>query len=195
MELLDYEKRHIEYLKENSSECTLFLKRNNEFPLSGPTKTVLVGSGARNTIKGGTGSGDVASRFFKTIEASLIENGFEITSSKWLDEYDDYKKSTKKEYIRDCKKEAHKAHINSIVYSMGFFEEEKDYRFSCDYDGDVCIYVLARNSGEGNDRRNINGDTKLSNKEREDILYLNRKFKKFLLVLNVGGVVDISSVM
>ena len=195
MELLDYEKKHIEFLKRNGSESPLFLKRNNEFPLSTPTSVVLVGNGARQTIKGGTGSGDVASRFFKTIEEALMENGFTITSTKWLDEYDEFKKNTKKDYIKDCKKNAKRAHINPIVYSMGFFEEEKDYDISCDYDGEVCLYVLARNSGEGNDRRNIKGDVKLSNKEVEDVLFLNKKFKKFMLVLNVGGVVDLTPVM
>ena len=195
MELLDYEQKHIEYLKNNASECPLFLKRNDEFPINEATSVVLVGNGARATIKGGTGSGDVASRFFKTIEEALTENGFNITSTKWLDEYDEFKKSTKKQYIKDCKKNAKSAKIHPIVYSMGFFEEEKDYNISCDYEGDICLYVLARNSGEGNDRRNIKGDVKLTDKEKEDILYLNNKFKKFMLVLNVGGVVDLSDVL
>ena len=195
MELLDYEKRHIDYLKKNSSECTLFLKRNGEFPLSAPTSVVLVGSGARRTIKGGTGSGDVSSRFFKSIEEALIDSGFTITSTNWLDEYDEFKKSKKKDYIKDCKRHAHKAHVNTLVYAFGFYQLEQDYDISPDYSGDVCIYVLARNSGEGNDRRNVKGDVKLTDKERDDILYLNKKFKKFMLVLNVGGVVDISSVI
>ena len=100
MELLDYEKKHIEFLKNNASECALFLKRNNEFPLEKPCSLVLVGNGARLTIKGGTGSGDVASRFFKSIEEALTCDGFNITSTLWLDKYDEFKKSTKKEYIK-----------------------------------------------------------------------------------------------
>ena len=195
MELLDYEKKHIEYLKNNASECALFLKRNNEFPLNKPCSLVLVGNGARATIKGGTGSGDVASRFFKSIEGALTDDGFNITSIEWLDKYDEFKKSTKKDYIKDCKKEARIAHILAPIYSMGFFEEEKNYDFLPNYEGDACVYVLARNSGEGNDRRCIKGDVKLSDREVKDILYLNNKFKKFMLVLNVGGVVDLSPVM
>ena len=101
MELLDYEKKHIDYLRKTSSECTLFLKKNDAFPLDNPSSVVLVGSGARSTIKGGTGSGDVASRFFKTVEAALIDAGFVITSTKWLDEYQEFKKNSKKEYIKD----------------------------------------------------------------------------------------------
>ena len=36
MELLDYEKKHIDYLKENAGECTLFLKKDDTFPLTKP---------------------------------------------------------------------------------------------------------------------------------------------------------------
>ena len=59
---------------------------------------------------------------------------------------------------------------------------------------DIAVYVIARNSGEGFDRRLIKGDALLTNKEINDILYLNKKYKKFMLVLNVGGVVDLSPV-
>ena len=192
MELLDYEKEHIEYLKEHASECALFLKRNEKFPIEKPCKVCLVGNGVRHTVKGGTGSGDVCSRFFKTIEEAFKERGFEITSSSWLDQYDSFKKKTFKSFIRDGKRLARKNGILSAVYSMGFFEEEKNYDFPLNFDGDICVYVLSRNSGEGNDRRNINGDVKLSDTEIKNILFLRRKFEKFLLVLNVGGVIDLS---
>lgn len=194
MELLDYEKAHIEYCLNNAHEGTLFLKRNEDFPLSSPCKVVLVGSGARQTIKGGTGSGDVASRFFSTFEQGLENAGFEITSKEWLDKYDAFRAGSEKDYIRDAKKEARKAHIIGGVYSMGWFEEEKNYDFEPNYEGDIAIYVIARNSGEGNDRRTIKGDIYLSDREVKDINYLNSKFEKFMLVLNVGGVVDLSKV-
>ena len=195
MELLDYEKKHIQFLEENAAECCLFLKKNNEFPLTKTCDIVLLGDGARNTIKGGTGSGDVASRFFKTIEQAMISNGFNITSSSWMDEYDLFRESTKKDFIKQVKKDSKKVNIMPAVYSIGLFEEEKEYTLTCDYEGDACIYVLARNSGEGNDKKNIKGDIKLTDKEISDILYLNKKFKKFMLVLNVGGVIDISPVL
>ena len=195
MELNDYEKKHIKYLEENASECTLFLKRNNEFPITKPTSVLLIGNGSRNTIKGGTGSGDIKSRFIISFEEGLKRKGFNIVSTNWMDKYDEFKKSTKKDYIKSCKSNARKNKTLSFIYSMGFFEEEKNYNISCDYDADIAIYVLARNSGEGNDRRNIKGDILLSDKEVEDILFLNNKFKKFMLVLNVGGVIDLSPIL
>ena len=49
-------------------------------------KIALYGSGARMTVKGGTGSGDVNEREIVTIEQGLINAGFVITTKAWLDE-------------------------------------------------------------------------------------------------------------
>ena len=54
--------------------------------------------------------------------------------------------------------------------------------------------MLSRISGEGNDRPVEEGEIKLSATEKRDILALNEKYDKFMLVLNVGGVVDLSDV-
>ena len=195
MELLDYEKKHIEYFEENAHESILFLKRNNAFPISKTCRVALFGNGARKTIKGGTGSGDVASRYFVNIETGLEQAGFEVTTKTWLDQYDEISSSWIKSYIKRTKKEARKAKTLSMVYAMGCFDYEHDYDLSTEYEGDLAIYVLARNSGEGNDRKNIKGDVKLSDTEVKDILSLNKRFEKFVLVLNVGGVIDLTPVM
>lgn len=50
-------------------------------------------------------------------------------------------------------------------------------------------------SGEGSDREVAEGDVKLTGSEIRDILALNKNYEKFMLVLNVGGVVDLSPVM
>ena len=54
MEKPEYLKKHLDYLSSNAAECALFLKRNDAFPLDEPCDLVLVGNGARNTVKGGT---------------------------------------------------------------------------------------------------------------------------------------------
>ena len=71
-----------------------------------------------------------------------------------------------------------------VEYDLEITEEEQK--------ADIAGYVLAKNSGEWMDRRTVKGEVLLTDKEIEDILYLNKKFKKFILVLNVYGVVDIS---
>lgn len=88
MQLFDYEKQHIDLLRGSLAECTLFLKRNDRFPLSVPGKIAAYGNGVRHTIKGGTGSGEVNSRYFVSVEEGLRAAGFTITTNNWLDAYD-----------------------------------------------------------------------------------------------------------
>ena len=92
MELYAYEREHLKKLRKYLAECTVLLKTNGDFPLEAPGKLALYGNGARHTIKGGTGSGEVNSRFSINAEKGLRKVGFEITSSEWLDAYDEVRK-------------------------------------------------------------------------------------------------------
>ena len=67
MKLNDYEIKHNAYLRENGAECTVLLKKDGSFPLKKAGQIAVYGSGARYTIKGGTGSGEVNSRFYVTV--------------------------------------------------------------------------------------------------------------------------------
>ena len=194
LEINIYEKEHIKILRETASECTLFLNKNNEFPIDKPCNVLLIGSGARNTLKGGLGSGDVESRYFTTCEEGLKNAGFIITSSLWLNSYPS---------LKDEKKNEHLNYIDNLYTTykgngfamVAFPEYEYNLKLNENEEkADIAIYVLARNSGEGIDRRLIKGDILLTDTEIKDILYLNQKYKKFMLVLNVGGVVDLSPV-
>lgn len=91
-----YEMDHLNFVLDHAAECTVLLKTNGKFPLKKPGKIAAFGSGMRYTIKGGTGSGEVNSRFTFTIEQGLEKAGFEITTKKWLDEYDKIRATTKK---------------------------------------------------------------------------------------------------
>ena len=52
-----YEKEHFAKLRKLAPECTVLLKKNGDFPLREAGPVALYGSGARCTVKGGTGSG------------------------------------------------------------------------------------------------------------------------------------------
>ncbi len=190
-----YEKDHLNLVLENAAECTVLLKFNGAFPLDGPTSIDAFGSGLRYTIKGGTGSGEVNSRFTYTIEEGLEREGFVITSKEWLDEYDNDRVAAKKQYIKALKAEAKAKKENPIMYSMGKVMKEPNHELPLKRKSDVAIYVVSRNSGEGSDREVIEGDVLLAKSEIRDILALNKMYDKFMLVLNVGGVVDLSPVM
>ena len=190
----EFEKEHIAKVREVAPECAILLKSNGDFPLDAAGKIALFGSGARRTIKGGTGSGDVNVRAYTTVEQGLENSGFEVVSKAWLDAYEEHMTKTRKEWITAMKAEAAAAGINGIMYCMGKVMPETAYEFSLESDADIAIYVLARNSGEGADRTMVAGDINLTETEIRDILALQKQYDKFLLVLNVGGMVDLTPV-
>lgn len=192
MQLYDYEKKHLEMLRGFLPECTVLLKSDGTFPLSAPEKVALYGEGARHTVKGGTGSGEVNSRYFVNIEEGLKNAGFTVTTDKWLNAYDSILVEAKKNFIAEIKKRAKANHTLAVLEGMGAVMKAPEYTLPLDGEGDLAVYVLARISGEGNDRVFEKGDILLSDTETRDILELNKKYSKFLLVLNVGGPVDLS---
>ncbi|MCQ2973106.1 MAG: glycoside hydrolase family 3 C-terminal domain-containing protein [archaeon] len=193
-EMKQYEKDHIEFLRKNAAECTLFLNRNDAFPIKKPGTVLLVGSGARNTLKGGGGSGDVESRFYTTCEEGLENQGFEIVSKDWLDEFPSFKKKNHPAFVKNIFTISDFYQSNAGHCSFGAVEPEYDYDLPLDYEADIAIYVVSRNSSEGDDRKLRKGDIMLTDSEVRDILKLDKEFEKFMLVLNVVGVVDLSPV-
>jgi beta-glucosidase len=62
---------------------------------------------------------------------------------------------------------------------------------------DVAIITFGRNSGEGSDRKNVEGDFLLSASEKDMLKFVTDAFhakgKKVIVILNVGGVVETAS--
>ena len=194
-QLLDYERRHLEQVRSLAPECALFLKRSGKLPLPGPCDIALYGSGARHTVQGGTGSGEVNSRFSVTVEEGLREAGFQILTTDWLDRYDAVRKQAYAAFIKKIKSDARKHHTSALVEGMGAVMPEPEYEIPLERRCSTAVYVLSRISGEGSDRKIVPGDFLLSESEQRDILALQELYPVFLLVLNVGGPVDLSPVV
>ena len=60
---------------------------------------------------------------------------------------------------------------------------------------DAAIYVLSRQSGEGADRKAVPGDYFLSDPETADLQLLREVYPTLILLLNVGGPVEIAPVV
>lgn len=193
-EMQPFEQEHIDIVRNIAAECTLFLKKNDTLPLSAPGRVALYGSGARRTIKGGTGSGDVNVRHFVTIEEGMENAGFTVISKSWMDQYDALLEEAHAAFVEQVRTEAKELGVNPVIYAMGRVMPEPEYEFPLDMSGDLAVYVLSRNSGEGSDRRTVPGDMELSESEIRDICLLNQNYEIFILVLNVGGMVNLESV-
>ena len=193
-EIQQFEREHIDAVRSISPECMVLLRNEGVLPLGRAGKIALYGSGARNTVKGGTGSGDVNVRHFVNVEEGLRNAGFDITTKAWLDAYDMILDKAKREFADELKVKAKTSGMPPFLFFMGKVVPEPDYELPLEGGGDTALYVLARNSGEGTDRADVPGDVRLTETEIRDIRALNEKYERFILVLNVGGMVDLAPI-
>ena len=183
MELYPYEKEHLSRLRKELGGCMVLLKKNGAFPLPYASSIAAYGCGVRNSVKGGTGSGEVNSRFSVNIEQGLLDAGFTVTTGNWLDAYDRERARAKKAFQKTLKQQAHEAGMNMIMYAMGAVMPEPEYDLPVVCCADAAIYVVSRISGEGNDRRAVAGDVLLTKSEIRDILTLDRMYDHFMLAI------------
>ncbi len=72
-----------------AEEGIVLLENKGVLPFDSGVRTIaLYGSGARHTIKGGTGSGDVNVRDYVTVEQGLLNSGYSVVTGEVLTEYD-----------------------------------------------------------------------------------------------------------
>ena len=83
-----------------AAEGMVLLENDGLLPLAPGVRLGLYGLGARHTIKGGMGSGDVNSRDTVSVDAGLRAAGYEIVNTRWLDEYDAAYDHARERWIR-----------------------------------------------------------------------------------------------
>ena len=186
---LELENRHIAYIA--ASEAIVLLKNDGILPLK-EEKLALFGSGARKTIKGGTGSGEVNERYSVSIYSGLLNRGFVVTSNKWLDDYDlEYKEALDLfNSLRFNPFRIFNDATEQFSYPFGREITEDDV----DENTKVAIYVASRQAGEGKDKRLDNGDYHLVDIEVKNLEFLKSHFKAVILVINSGSGMDLSNI-
>ena len=182
-----------------AAEGFVLLKNdNNALPLRSK-KIALYGMGARMTVKGGLGSGSVEERCSVNIEDGLKNAGYEITTQSWLDDYDAEYESTYREYhdmveekvagLTDPMQIIPLAHSFVYRYPSGRAVTRQDVEQS---GTDTAVYVLMRQAGEGNDRKLEKGDYYITDMERENLRTVATAYTHTVLVINVGGHIDMA---
>lgn len=194
-EISEREKRNMERSRRIAAQGMVLLENDGTLPLKVGGKIALYGNGARSTVKGGTGSGDVNSRFIVNVEQGLKEAGFQITTDAWMNRYDQAIEDARIAYYTDVKKkfEADQMGVFWFLFNNPFQDpvmipiEQEDIISS---DTDTAVLVIARKSGEGKDRKPIAGEYDLFEEEKTALRMLVENYKKVIVVLNVGGVID-----
>ncbi len=195
-EMSEREKRNARRARSVASQGMVLLYNNGALPIKEGTKKIaLFGSGARRTVKGGTGSGDVNSRFVVNVEQGLEDAGYEITSKPWLDAYDGIVERAQAEYFEKMRRVIATGQPDAIseIFNSPFTEPAVLPVTKADLEGcdtDTAVYVIGRSSGEGKDRSPDAGDYELFEEEKSGISTLESYFSMVIIVLNVGGVID-----
>ena len=186
-------------LSEKVAEEGIVLLKNDKktLPLNISTKIGLYGAGAGKTVKGGTGSGDVNNRSNISIYQGLKENGIQIVSEKWLANYESIYAEARRAWKEKILEEAKFVENPFDAYAENPFAMPEGRAVTAEdtVDAQTAIYVVSRISGEGKDRRRVEGDYYLSRREREDIRFLDAQKIPTVLILNSGGPVELTDIL
>lgn len=177
-------------------EGMVLLKNDGALPFR-TKKVALYGPGASMTIKGGTGSGEVNERHSVTVLEGLQDRGFEITTLKWIKDFEIAYQQALTAYKEERKKRINLLKLRDIMQMLvedflppvGRAITEEDVTESAT---DSCIYVLSRQAGEGGDRKAEKGDLYLTEEERRAIAFCAEHYAHFLLVINCGSSIDMA---
>ena len=193
---------HIALSRRAAQEGAVLLKNNGDLlPLAPDTRVALFGKGSFDYVKGGGGSGDVTVAYIKNLYDGLKEEGVSLYEPL-SDFYRDY-----------VEKRYEAGDVPGLMAEPALPQSLVE---SAKKDADIAVIVLSRFSGEGWDREPVfyqepdypwpdelnmprkakavfpKGDYYLTDEERTMVEQVCAAFDKVVVVLNVGGVVDVS---
>lgn len=174
-------------------EGIVLLENNGCLPVK-PGKIALYGAGADMTIKGGTGSGEVNGRHAVSILEGLERCGFIVTSKPWIDEYRMAYERAEAKYCDELRKKLLHMNPTNVLdimspFAMPFGQPVTEEEIAAS-NTDTCIYVVSRQAGEGADRKLDKNEYSLSEVERSSITLCAERYKRMILVINVGASFD-----
>lgn len=191
-EISQREKQNFDVAYRAACESIVLLENDGALPLKNKT-VALFGNGAKRTIKGGTGSGEVNERHSVNILEGLENAGFTVTTHRWINDYDELYTVKEKEFndgkVKKFLKNPSKA-MDLLADFGGCAARKVSDKDIKDSNTDTCIYVIARQAGEGVDRRAQKGDLYLTDEEYADIKLCAESYDNFVLLINAGSQID-----
>lgn len=172
-----------------AAEGTVLLKNDGVLPLSSAVRKVAVyGVGSYDPVPGGTGSGDVHSRYTVSLIEGLRNDHYTVDRSI-LDGYTRYIRS-EKDRIGKLPHEW----WQKLPLPVESVPSDSALQEAVSRD-DIAVITLERLSGEGSDR--TVADFNLAPEEQQLIRKVTEAFhkggKKTVVILNIGGVIESAS--
>ena len=197
-------KEHIQLSKEAAREGMVLLKNENGLlPLAAGSKIALFGKGSFDYVKGGGGSGDVYTAYVRNLYEGLKAQETAVQIYEPLSAF--YRTDIRHQY------EAGAAPGMTVEPELPaeLADGAKAY-------ADIAVVVISRFSGEGWDRSSIecnnefnpwdnetsmpkiskevfpDGDFYLTSREKAMLSMVKERFDNIVVVLNIGGIIDLS---
>lgn len=197
-------KEHIQLSKEAAKEGMVLLKNENHLlPLAEGTRIALFGKGSFDYVKGGGGSGDVMVSYVHNLYDGLKMQKNAVQIYEPLSAF----------YKADIQHQYEKGAVPGMTVEPELTAELADGAKAF---ADVALVVISRFSGEGWDRSSVecnnefnpwdnettmpkisaevfpDGDFYLTAREKAILAMVKERFKNIAVVLNIGGVIDLS---
>jgi beta-glucosidase len=184
-------KAHAALTREAATEGMILLKNDNSaLPLPNDIRKIAAfGNASYEIITGGTGSGDVNEEYSVALVEGLRNAGLSV---------DENLKALYEAYLITAKagKSRSRGFLSESV-PIGELSVNSDIVNSIVNLTDAALITIGRNSGEGYDRKEGEGDFLLSPTEKDLINFVttayHSKDKKVIVILNVGGVIETAS--
>lgn len=179
---------HAKVAREAAAQGMVLLKNDDHaLPILSAKRVAVFGNTSYDIIAGGTGSGDVNKAYTISLMQGLNNAGFKLqeTLSK---NYGTYLADMKLKQPKPKNFFDHPAPIPEMDVK-GIVTDEAN-------GADVALITIGRNAGEGADRK-LEGDYYLNDAEKglikEVTAAFHAKGKKVVVVLNIGGVIEVAS--
>ena len=176
--------------KKAASEGIVLLKNKSALPIKDTKNIALLGVTSYDFISGGTGSGDVNEAYSVSLEEGLRKLNYKI-NNKAKSLYEVHRDNNKDEFV---KPEGFMAMFNPYFPPRISYTDREIKEIVSS--SDIGIISIGRISGEGADRA-VKDDFLISDIEKNMISQVSEAYhkenKKVIVVLNIGGVIEISS--
>lgn len=200
LEEQEYETAHRALARRAAAEGMVLLKNEDQvLPLAENASIALYGAGALGTIKGGTGSGDVNCREIVSVWQGLKDAGFRIVNEDWIESYRACYQTARENWREEIWKDVDSRMADGEMDPV--FNAYTSHPFDLPagdlprpVQADVAVYVIARIAGEAKDRELRPGDYLLSEEEHEALRLLCEQHERVVVVINSGGLIDLSFV-
>jgi len=184
---------HAKVARRAAAEGMVLLKNANAaLPLAKEIKTIAAfGATSYEIVTGGTGSGDVNEAYSVSLVEGLRSAGYAVQENL-QNLYTAYMRT-----IRESRPRPQGRGFMAASRSIPEMDVNADLAEGMAGLADAAVITIGRNSGEGRDRSEGDGDFRLTAAERDLIKLVTAAFKakekKTIVILNIGGVVEVAS--